>query len=185
MAIFVGFLVARLVVEICHIKEQEKPAFCICSGIFNYGFFAIPVASLFFGNDMVVKIILFNLGVEVAIWTVGILLLTSSRFDFRKILNPPAISVVLALALQFLGGKELFPQFGWHVLSMIGNCSIPMALMIIGASFYDLLKEYRPSPSYRVEMGAILTRAILVPSLFVFYAKYGWIPDPLDNYLLN
>ena len=38
IAIFVGFLVARLVVEICQIEEQEKPAFCFCSGIFNYGF---------------------------------------------------------------------------------------------------------------------------------------------------
>ena len=72
--------------------------------------FAIPVASLFFGNDLVVKIILFNLGVEVAIWTVGILLLTSSRFDFRKIFNPPAISVVLALALQFWEEKSYFPN---------------------------------------------------------------------------
>ena len=180
IAIFVGFLVARLVVEICQIEEQEKPAFCFCSGIFNYGFFAIPVASLFFGNDLVVKIILFNLGVEVAIWTVGILLLTSSRFDFRKILNPPAISVLLALALQFLGGKDLFPQFGWNVLSMIGNCSIPMALMIIGASFYDLLRDYRPSPAYRVELGAILTRAIIVPAIFLLYANYGWIPSEVS-----
>ena len=175
-AISIGFIIARLVVPVLKITKVERPAFCFCSGIFNYGFFAIPVASLFFGNDLVVKIILFNLGVEVAIWTVGILLLTSSRFDFRKILNPPAISVLLALALQFLGGKDLFPQFGWNVLSMIGNCSIPMALMIIGASFYDLLRDYRPSPAYRVELGAILTRAILVPSLFVLYAKYGWIP---------
>ena len=111
-----------------------------------------------------------------AIWTLGILILTSSKFNFRKILNPPAISVVLALALQAYGGRELFPHFVWNVLSMIGNCSIPMALMIIGASFYDLLKVYRPSPFYRVEMGAVFTRALIVPALFILYAHYGWIP---------
>jgi predicted permease len=175
-AISIGFLVARVVTYICKIEKKEKPAFCFCSGIFNYGFFAIPVASLFFGKELVVKIILFNLGVEVAIWTLGILILTSSKFEISKILNPPAISVVLALVLQTLGGHELFPEFAWNVLSMIGNCSIPMALMIIGASFYDLLKGYRPSPSYRVELGAILTRALIVPALFILYANYGWIP---------
>jgi predicted permease len=175
-AISIGFLVARVVTHICKIEKKEKPAFCFCSGIFNYGFFAIPVASLFFGNELVVKIILFNLGVEVAIWTLGILILTSSKFEIRKILNPPAISVVLALALQTWGGRELFPQFAWNVLSMIGNCSIPMALMIIGASFYDLLKGYRPSPFYRVELGAVFTRALFVPALFILYANYGWIP---------
>lgn len=179
-AISIGFIIARLVAPLMKIDGIERPAFCFCSGIFNYGFFAIPVASLFFGNDLVVKIILFNLGVEVAIWTVGILLLTSSRLEFRKILNPPAISVLLALILQALGGEELFPESGWEVLTMIGNCSIPMALMIIGASFYDLLKEYRPSPAFRVELGAIITRAIILPTLFVLYANYGWIPSEVS-----
>ena len=126
---------------------------------------------------MVVKIILFNLGVEVAIWTVGILLLTSSRLKLSKILNPPAISVLVAISLQMVGGKALLPQYAWEVLSMIGNCSIPMALMIIGASFYDLFKGFRPSSTYRVEMGAILTRGLLVPTLFICYALYGWIPQ--------
>lgn len=176
-SIAVGFLIARLVAKLCRIKGREIPAFCFCSGIFNYGFFAIPIAALFFGNDLVVKIILFNLGVEVAIWTVGILLLTSSRLRLGKILNPPAISVLVALSLQMLGGKALFPQYAWEVLSMIGNCSIPMALMIIGASFYDLFKGFRPSPAYRVEVGAFLTRGLLVPALFVCYALYGWIPQ--------
>ena len=62
---------------------------------------------------------------------------------------------------------------------MIGNCSIPMALMIIGASFYDLLQGYRPSPKCKVEVGALLARGILVPTLFVSYAMYGWIPTDI------
>jgi predicted permease len=175
-SIVIGFLVARIVCKICRIKNREVPAFCFCAGIFNYGFFAIPVAALFFGNELVVKIILFNLGVEVAIWTVGVLMLTSAKLEFRKILNPPSISVMLALGLQWMGGKELFPQFAWEALSMIGNCSIPMALMIIGASFYDLLKVYSPSPFYRIELGTIITRVLIVPSIFLLYAVYGWIP---------
>ena len=179
-SILVGFFVARIASRICKIKNKEIPAFCFCAGIFNYGFFAIPVAALFFGNELVVKIILFNLGVEVAIWTVGVLILTSKKLEIRKILNPPAISVLLALVLQWMGGKELFPQFIWEALSMIGNCSIPMALMIIGASFYDLLKSYKPSSFYRIEFGTIITRVLLVPSIFVLYAVYGWIPQ---NYL--
>jgi predicted permease len=179
-AIVLGFVISRLVSVFCNIEASARPAFCFCSGIFNYGFFAIPVASLFFGSELVVKIILFNLGVEVAIWTVGILMLTSSKLEIRKIMNPPALSVLFALVVQYLGGKELVPQFAWEVLSMIGNCSIPMALMIIGASFYDLLKGYRPSPKYRVEVGALLTRAVIVPTVFIVYAMYGWIPGDIS-----
>ena len=93
-SIVLGFVISRLVSVFCNIEPSARPAFCFCSGIFNYGFFAIPVASLVFGSELVVKIILFNLGVEVAIWTVGILLLTSSKLELRKIINPPAVSVL-------------------------------------------------------------------------------------------
>ena len=86
-AIVLGFVISRLISVFCNIEPSARPAFCFCAGIFNYGFFAIPVASLFFGSELVVKIILFNLGVEVAIWTVGILLLTSSKLELRKIIN--------------------------------------------------------------------------------------------------
>ena len=65
--------------------------------------------------NLVVKIILFNLGVEVAIWTVGILLLTSSRLGIRKIFNPPAISVILAFGLQSWEAKNYFPILDGNV----------------------------------------------------------------------
>jgi predicted permease len=158
------------------LREEKYLRFVFVQEFLIMDFLPYPVAALFFGNDLVVKIILFNLGVEVAIWTVGILLLTSSRLKLNKILNPPAISVLVAISLQMVGGKALLPQYAWEVLSMIGNCSIPMALMIIGASFYDLFKGFRPSSAYRVEMGAFLTRGLLVPTLFICYALYGWIP---------
>ena len=39
-------------------------SFRFCSGIFNYGFIAIPVALAFFQSEIVVYIILFNLGLR-------------------------------------------------------------------------------------------------------------------------
>lgn len=176
-AISIGFLIAQFISRLCKIENTEKPAFCFCSGIFNYGFFAIPVASVVFGNDLVVKIVLFNLGVEVAIWTVGILVLTSSKFDWKKVVNPPVIAVFLSLTFQMLGGKDIIPYFLWHTISMIAQCSIPVALLVIGAGFYDLLRGYHPSFKFRVEIGAFLTRGLLVPLIFVIYAGCGWIPE--------
>lgn len=178
--ICIGFGVSRLVSIPLSIRKEARPAFCFCSGIFNYGFFAIPIAALFFGNDLVVKIILFNLGVEVAIWTIGILVLTSSKLNFGKVLNPPSLSVFLALFLQSFGGRAVIPEFAWIVLEMIGNCSIPIALLMIGASFYDLIKTIKPSQRLRIEIGALLTRGFLVPLIFISYAACGWIPQGME-----
>ena len=81
--------------------------------------FAIPVALMIFGEELIIKIILFNLGVEVAIWTVGILVLTSSKFDLSKLFNPPAISVFAALGLKSIGGVEVIPIPIWELVAMI------------------------------------------------------------------
>ena len=175
-AIAIGFLIAKIVGKILALSNEESRAFSFCSGIFNYGFFAIPVASMIFGQDLIVKIILFNLGVEVAIWTVGIFVLSSSKFDPVKLFNPPAISVFVALGLKSIGGVETLPVPIWEVIAMIGQCSIPLGLMVIGAGFFDLFKDYKISDGLRIEFGAVLTRNFLVPALFVSYAVWGWVP---------
>ena len=179
-AISIGFLMAKIVGKIFALSTEENRAFSFCSGIFNYGFFAIPVASMIFGQDLIVKIILFNLGVEVAIWTVGILVLTSSKFDPVKLFNPPAISVFVALGLKSMGGLEALPLPVWEVIAMIGQCSIPLGLMVIGAGFFDLFKDYKISDGMKIEFGAVLARNFLVPALFVLYAAWGWIPYGME-----
>jgi len=179
-AILAGFAIARMVAHLLKLSTEESRAFSFCSGIFNYGFFAIPVASLLFGQELVVKIILFNLGVEIAIWTVGILLLTSAKFQVSKLFNPPALSVFLALGLQALGGVKMIPQPLWELVSMIGQCSIPLGLMVIGAAFYDLLNGYRIGDGLKIELGAVLSRNLLVPAVFVGYAACGWMPPTME-----
>lgn len=180
LAISFGFGISHLIGRICGFEKRENRAFRFCCGIFNYGFFALPIASIVFGDFLIVKIILFNLGVEIAIWSVGVLVLASSGISLANLLNPPALSVLFALTVQSMGGRELFPQPLWTVLSMISACSIPFALMVIGSSFAGLLKNFRPSPGYRVEIGAICSRNLLVPACFIIYAKWGWFPLGMD-----
>ena len=97
-SILLGFGLAWVVSKFIRIGEGVQ-TFRFCTGIFNYGFIAIPVAHSLFGSEIVVRIILFNLGVEVAIWTVGILVLTTVKFSVKGLVNPPVLSVILALIL--------------------------------------------------------------------------------------
>ena len=84
-----GFVLAWLVSKVM-IEQGASRTFRFCSGIFNYGFIAIPVALAFLDSEIVVHIIIFNLGVEVAIWTVGILVLTADKLCLKGLINPPA-----------------------------------------------------------------------------------------------
>ena len=177
ISITIGFLIAHYIGKFLGLNDRENRAFRFCSGIFNYGFLALPIASQVFGDFLIVKIILFNLGVEMAIWSVGVLILTSSTFSWTKLLNPPAVSVVFALIIQSIGGRELFPDPIWIVLEMISSCSIPFALMVIGSSFAGLFEGFHPSARYRVEIGAFCSRNLLIPACFMGYAVFGIFPS--------
>ena len=176
-SILAGFSIAWVVSKCIGIKEENTRTFLFCSGIFNYGFIAIPVALSLFDESIVVQIILFNLGVEIAIWTFGILVLTSSRLSIRGLLNPPAITVVLGMLLQEAGGKGLLPDFLWEVIKALGMCCIPIGLILIGGNFYQLLKGFRFSSGYKIEISSVLVRNIIFPSLTIGYLMWGYFPE--------
>ena len=180
LLIILGFGISWIVARLMKIDPWSARSFVFCSGIFNYGFFALPVALSIFGDEIIVEVILFNLGVEVAIWTIGILLLTSSSLSVRGLLNPPSVAVILALFVQANGGKEWIPAYSWEVIEMIGRCSIPMGLILIGGSFYQLLRGFQCSKGYRVEISALLVRNFIFPMLVLAYLSWGWLPDGIE-----
>ena len=179
-AISLGFLVAWLVARLTRMDVQCAPAFTFASGIFNYGYFAFPVAISLFGEEILPKFIVFNLGVEIAIWTVGILFLASSGFKFTRLINPPAISIVLALLVKNGGGDAILPSFVWEVIKMLGACSIPVGLLLIGGNISDLMKGFKFSKGYKVEISAVVVRLAIVPALLLLYACKGTVPDGMD-----
>jgi predicted permease len=180
LSISLGFLVAWLIARLTRIDNGSAPSFTFAAGIFNYGYFAFPVAISLFGEQILAKFIVFNLGVEIAIWTVGILFLSSSGFKFARLINPPAISIVLALLVKNWGGDEVVPSFLWEVVKMLGACSIPVGLLLIGGNISDLMKGFRFSNGFQIEFSSIVVRLVIVPTLFLAYAWFGPIPEGMD-----
>ena len=162
-------------------EKELVSTFSFCSGIFNYGFFAFPVAGAIFGSEIIPKIIIFNLGVEIAIWTVGIFLLNSNKFKLQKLFNPPVISIIIAVLIREIGGKAVVPDFALDIVSLLGNCAIPIGLLLIGGNFFDLFKNFQFSKSYKVELSAIWVRLLLVPALMILYAWKGFIPNSMST----
>ena len=177
ISICIGFTVAFGTAKMVNLKREISSTFSFCSGIFNYGFFAFPIAGAIFGSAIIPKIIIFNLGVEIAIWTVGIFMLNSNKFRLQNLLNPPVISIILALLIREIGGKAIVPGFVLDTVSLLGVCAIPIGLLLIGGNFYDLLKNFRLSHSYKVELSAILVRLFLVPAMMILFAWKGAIPS--------
>lgn len=171
-----GFLIAFLIARVLGLKRGKGlRTFSFCNGIYNYGFIPIPVVLALFDDRATLGVLLVhNVGVEVAIWSVGITLL-AGQFEvkaLKKILSPPLIALLLALAINSVGLDDNIPQWVANPVSLLGACTIPIGIMLAGASVADLLSSQGLFEMPKVGLGSIGVRLGLLPVLFILLAAF-------------
>ena len=179
LAIVVGFGFSLLVARAIGLSSKKCKSFTFTAGIFNYGFFAFPVGQALFGEAFVGKLIIFNLGVEIAIWSVGVMLLIGGGPSWRRLVNPPAIAISLAFLLSFVGGREGMPSLIFEIVDALASCAIPVGLLLIGGSVWDLLREKKGDAGLRVAAGAGVVRLMFLPALFMAIVALASFPNDL------
>ena len=151
--------------------------FAIASGIQNFGFTAIPVVLILWGGGALALLFIHNIGVEIAIWTVCVMIMSGDRgFTLKRLLNGPVVAVAIGLLLVALGvdGKITGPVR--EAMSMLGIGSFPLAILITGASMADLIAAERPS--MKMIAASVVVRIILAPMIILAAAKF--LPIPLE-----
>lgn len=183
--IMVGYGVAWLVSRVLGMKKGSgSRSFTLAGGLQNFGYTAIPVLMALFttelsGDKVLGVLFVHNLGVEIAIWVVGVMILTGQFFKSAKVLiNGPLIGVFLGLVGVYTGAWKFFdPQEGPLIgsiirtgMSWLGGCAFPMALILIGATIGDLFGKERID--WKVAAGAVLVRNVVMAFLILCAAKY-------------
>ena len=179
----VGVGVAWIFARVAGLQTKpEQRTFAFLTGLQNYGYLAIPLCITVY-QDAGTTGVLFvhNVGPETAMWTLGVAMLSSRRLvgGWKKIINAPLAALLLALVLNFLGmiwtppvsaafaGKTILTTVHW-----LGQSSIPVALLLIGAIVADHLGEARGGGAVRVVGVAALVRQGVMPVLFLLLAKF-------------
>jgi len=145
--------------------------FGLASGFQNFGFTAVPVVEIMWSTGALAVLFVHNIGCELAMWSVGVLIMSGERgILWRRILNGPVIAVLCGLLLVATGWDIHITGSFRTGLSMIGAGAIPLAVLIIGCSTVDLVMAERPTA--KVIFGSTLVRLMLVPMLFLAAAKY-------------
>ncbi len=155
-------------------ERRAERTFAVSVGMYNYGYVPLPLALLLFDKETAGVLFVHNVGVEMGLWTLGVTLLTGGSVwrDWRKIVNAPLVAIVLAVALNALGWDTLVPKVILTAVRWLGQCAIPMALILIGAIVADHLHEFHSASGWRVIGTAVLLRIGLLPILFLLLAKY-------------
>ncbi|MAX24975.1 MAG: transporter [Phycisphaeraceae bacterium] len=198
----VGYIIALLFAKLCGkwvgLKTPvAQHTFALCVGTFNYGYIPMPLVEAMFPNDngaTMGTLIVHNLGVEIAIWTVGLLVLQGklNRNSWKRAMNPPFFAILFSLLINQFRLYEVVPDaigvdlsFLSMPIKLLAQATIPMGLIMVGATMADQFGQARSQllTSWQSAFAGILLRLVALPVLFILVAS--WLPQAFDSFDLK
>lgn len=151
--------------------DSKQRAFALCVGICNYGYIPLPLAEQFYQGALV-DLILHNVGVDLALWSVGIAIISGASGGGwkRAIFSAPFLAVIFAVTLRQLSWDQYIPRPMFNAVGTLGNCAIPLGLLLSGAMIMEFLRDSKWSGSFRTVISAIVIRQGLMPVLMLLTA---------------
>ena len=157
--------------------------FALSAGCQNFGFTAVPVVEILWGGSGALALLfVHNIGVEVAMWSVGVLMMSGGPVKWGRLINGVTVAVTIGLGLVALGLDGQVTGPARTALSMIGIGAFPVAILISGCSMMDLAGAERPD--LRVLLGGALVRLALAPAAILCAAKFLPLPVELRQVLV-
>jgi predicted permease len=123
------------------IEDEGPVGFALMFG--NVGFMGYPVVASIFGHEAIFYAAVLNVVNTFAVFTIGTMLITGksevegSKFQKKELYSTPMLAAYLTMAIVALRIDNI-PAFISQPLTMIGNITVPAALLIVGSSMSHL-----------------------------------------------
>ena len=172
-----GFWVPRLITK--NHDDQGMIGFALMFA--NVGFIGYPIVSSIFGPHAVFYAALLNMPNTFFIFTAGVMLIKGEyslkQFNPKVLVSPAMLGAFLAAILVALGIHT--PDIIARPITMVGNITVPAALMIIGSSMAKLpIRDIIGSTKVYITS---LLRLTIVPLSIYFLFKACGVSDQVNN----
>lgn len=183
ISIAVGMVVSRLYVRFFSPltgleSDAQKRTFVMCNCLFNYGFLPIPLCALLFNSQTLGVLFVFNVGTVIGMWTIAVAALSKDavKESIRQLCAPAMIGVYIALLFNYLPWSNQLPECIETSMTWLNQSMIPLSLLLVGGIMYDEFRvrdsSFSAWNSFKLIGSTIFIRLILVPILFILWAKY-------------
>lgn len=173
-------------------KGSGRRTFAVTSGIQNFGYTAIPVVQqLWVGTGAMAMLFVHNLGVELALWSVGVMLISGDKkIPWRRLANGPVVAVIIGLLLVAVNwdgmrmndGGNTVPGVIRTALRWLGAGAYPMALFVTGGIMMDMIGKDRFS--LKASLGGSVLRLAIIPFIMLLGSKFLGAPIELKQVLI-
>ncbi|WP_337388533.1 AEC family transporter [Prevotella sp.] len=165
-----GFFVPRLIAA--DRDDQGMIGFALMFA--NVGFIGYPIVSSIFGAKAVFYAALLNMPNTFFIFTAGVMLVKGEysvrKLNLKLLFSPAMIAAFVAALLVALDVHT--PEIVARPVTMVGNITVPAALMIIGSSMARLpLHDIIGSP--KVYVASVVRLGVVPLSLYFFFKECG------------
>ena len=171
-----GFLFSRVIKG-----AAEKQQFLGLVTFQNSGYLPLALIAALLPQEkvgsMFIYLFLFLLGFNVAMFSLGAHIISfhkHKKFEMASIFSPPVIATTVSLLAIALGLNNFVPAEILKPLRMVGDCTLPLAMFVVGAS----LAEIR---LVRLDKKAIflmsLVKLIILPALGILLIMKFKLPE--------
>lgn len=180
--VLLGFGFCWVAAPLFGIREvRARRTFALTVGLYNYGYVPLPLIQKLFPPETVGILLVHNVGVETALWTAGLALISGGAAHrdtsrWQRIFNVPTVAILGALSLHFLGARTWMPHVAMSAVHMVGAAAIPMGILLTGATFCDQSRLLSWKDSVADSIGASLLRLGVLPVCMLALAR--WLPCP-------
>ncbi|MBR7065977.1 MAG: AEC family transporter [Prevotella sp.] len=148
----------------------------------NVGFIGYPIVGALFGHQAVFYAAILNVVNTLAVFTIGVMLINGERqrlaFQPKILMSSPMMAAYLAILIVALGLDNI-PDIISQPITMIGNITVPGALLIIGSSMSRL--SWRTMLGSRVVYVTTAFRLLILPLIiYVLFRAVGFDPMVVD-----
>jgi predicted permease len=164
LGLAVGFIFSRFIHGAGH-----RVQFLSLVGFQNSGYLPLAlVAALLpieLASTVFIYLFLFLLGFNLVMFSLGVYILAFSKerkFELINLFSPPVIACILGLTGVFFGLPKIMPEAVLKPLRMIGDCTLPLAMFVVGGSLASIHLKHIDK---KAMVYLVLAKLIILPVL--------------------
>ena len=136
----VNWAVSMLFSWLLKLPEDKQPIFSFLNMFGNNIYLGIPIALALFGTQGVAIVLLFSLGSDIILWSLGLFIITPGRQfsleSIKGVFTPTLVGLLLG-AVWGISGVG-FPVSLANAMDSVGAIASPMALLLTGAALAEI-----------------------------------------------